>query len=140
MDPTPGVDSLTDIGIEKTLLIDDKTSPVFKPPHSEAGSSAMTKTPPSIRSSPGASLRTQSSFKEEHTVGLFHLHSRHDKLKLTAVRCPGEVGRTNHPNYCLFHRMIGSLTKISRTLKIILQALINAGVLKLHSEQKAAAL
>ena len=48
----------------------------------------------------------QYSFKDEQVVTIFHLLQKNGKLKLPEVRHPNEVGRTNDPNYCLFHRMV----------------------------------
>jgi len=48
----------------------------------------------------------QYSFKDEQVVTIFHLLQKGNKLKLPEVRRPNEVGRTNDPNYCLFHRMV----------------------------------
>lgn len=114
-EPAPDVDVFyntnNNTNTEKTLPVDERISPVpetFRPKAS-------------IRSSPSsarASLHTQYSFKEEHIEGLFHLLNRHDRLKLPATRHLKQVGRTDHPNYCLFHRMIGHLTKNCHTLKI----------------------
>ena len=46
------------------------------------------------------------SFKDEQVVTIFHPLHKGNKLKLPDVRCPDEVGYTNDPNYCLFHRMV----------------------------------
>ena len=46
------------------------------------------------------------------------------------------MGKTDNPNYCLYHRMLGHPTKICYIFKDILQALIDAEVLKLRPEQK----
>ena len=44
--------------------------------------------------------------------------------------------RTNDPNYCLFHRMVHHPTNRCFVLKDKIQALMDAGVLTLKSEQK----
>ena len=49
---------------------------------------------------------------------------------------PEEVGKSDNPNYCLYHRMLGHPTKSCYIFKDIIQALIDAEVLKLHPEQK----
>ena len=41
---------------------------------------------------------------------------------------------TDNPNYCLYHRMLGHPTKSYYIFKDILQALIDAKVLKLRPE------
>ena len=46
------------------------------------------------------------SFKDEQVVAIFHLLHKANKLKLPDAWRPNEVGRTNDPNYCLFHRMV----------------------------------
>jgi len=78
----------------------------------------------------------QYSFKDEQEVTIFHLFQKGNKLKLTEVRRPNEAGRTNDPNYCLFHRMIHHLTHKCFVLKDKIQVLVDAGVLTLKSEQK----
>jgi len=57
-------------------------------------------------------------------------------LKLPEARRPEEVGKTDNPNYCLYHRMLGYPLKSCYIFKGILQALIDAEVLKLRPEQK----
>ena len=69
-------------------------------------------------------------------VTIFHLLHKGNKLKLPEARCPNEVGRTNNPNYCLFHRMVHHPTNRCFVLKVKIQALVDAGVLTLKSEQK----
>ena len=69
-------------------------------------------------------------------VTIFHLLQKENKLKLPEARRPNEVGRTNDPNYCLFHRMVHHPTNKCFILKDKIQALVNAGVLTLKSEQK----
>ena len=95
------------------------------------------------RSKKGNSNRTteyqrQYSLKDEHVVTIFHFLNKRNKLKLPEVRRPDEVGRTNDPNYCLFHRMIHHPTCRYNVLKDKIQALIEAGVLTLKSEHKKA--
>jgi len=46
------------------------------------------------------------------------------------------VGKTDDPNYYLYHRMLGYPTKNCYIFKDVLQALINAEILKLRPEQK----
>ena len=48
----------------------------------------------------------QYSFKDKQVITIFHLLHKGNNLKLPDARCPNEIGRTNDPNYCLFHRMI----------------------------------
>ena len=69
----------------------------------------------------------QYSFKDEHVVTIFHLLHKGNKLKLSDVRHPHEVGRTNDPNYCLFHRMVHHPTNKCFVLKDKIQALVDAG-------------
>ena len=57
-------------------------------------------------------------------------------MKLPEARCPNEIGRTNDPKCCLFHRMIHHPTDKCFVLKDRIQALVDAGVLTLKSEQK----
>ena len=46
------------------------------------------------------------------------------------------VTKTDNPNYCMYHRMLGHPTKSCYVFKDILPALIDAEVLKLRPEQK----
>ena len=57
-------------------------------------------------------------------------------MKLPEAKRPDEVGKTDDPNYCLYHRMVGHPTKSYFIFKDVLQALIDAEVLKLRPEQK----
>ena len=78
----------------------------------------------------------QYSFRDEHVVALFKLLQKSSKFKLPEAKRPEEVGKTDDPNYCLYHRMIGHPTKNCYIFKDVLQALIDAEVLKLRPEQK----
>jgi len=53
----------------------------------------------------------QYSFKDAHVVALFKLIHKNNKLKLPEARCHEEVGKTDDPNYCLYHKMVGQPTK-----------------------------
>ena len=46
------------------------------------------------------------------------------------------MGKTDNPNYYLYHKILGHSTKNCYIFKDVLQALIDAEVLKLHPEQK----
>jgi len=76
------------------------------------------------------------SFNDERVVSLFKLLQKSNKLKLPEVKHPEEVGKTDDPSYCLYHRMLGHPTKNYSIFKDVLQALIDAEVLKLRPEQK----
>jgi len=76
----------------------------------------------------------QYSLKDEQVVTIFYLLSKDNKLKLLKVRRLNEVGRTNDPNYCFFHRMVHHPTNKCFILKDKIQALIDAGILTLKSE------
>jgi len=80
--------------------------------------------------------RIQYFFKDEQVVTIFHLLPKGNKLKLLEARRPNEVGHTSDPNYCLFHRMVHHPTNKCFVLKDKVQALVDAGVLGLKSEQK----
>src|SRR4051812_24574592 len=60
------------------------------------------------------------------------------QLKLPEPRNPEDVGKTNDPRYCLYHRALGHLTKSCWSLKDKLQALVDTGVLRLKTKQKTA--
>ena len=78
----------------------------------------------------------QYSFKDDQVVTIFHLLHKGNKMKLQDARRPNEIGRTNDPKYCLYHRMIHHPTDKCYVLKDRIQALIDAGVLTLKTEQK----
>jgi len=78
----------------------------------------------------------QYSFKDEQVVTIFLLLQKSGKLNLPEVRRPNKVGRTNDPNYCLFHKMVHHPTNKCFILKDKIQALVDAGVLTLKSEHK----
>ena len=69
-------------------------------------------------------------------VTIFHLLNKGNKLKLPEIRRPDEVERTNDPDYCFFHRMAHHPTSMCFVLKEKIQALVEASVLTLKSEQK----
>ena len=95
--------------------------------------------PQSVRGSGSSSqpyANKQHSFKDEHVDLLFKLLNKSNILKLPEARRSEEVGKTDNPNYCLYHRMLGHPTKSCYIFKDILQALIDAEVLKLRLEQK----
>jgi len=74
----------------------------------------------------------QYSSKDVHVDSLFKLLNKSNRLKLPEARRPEEVGKTDNPNYYLYHRMLGHPTKSCYIFKDILQALIDAKVLKLR--------
>ena len=76
------------------------------------------------------------SFKDERVDSLFNLLNKSNRLKLPKSRHPEEVGKTDNPNYCLYHRILGHPTKNCYIFKDILQTLIDAEMRKLRSEQK----
>ena len=67
---------------------------------------------------------------------MFKLLNKNNRLKLPEAKRPEEVGKTDNPNYCLYHRMLGYPTKSFFIFKDILQVLIHADLLKLRPEQK----
>jgi len=66
------------------------------------------------------------SFTDEHVDSLFKLLNKSNKLKLPEVRRPEKVDKTDNPNYCLYHRMLGHPLKSCYIFKNILQVLIDA--------------
>ena len=78
----------------------------------------------------------QYSFRDDQVVTILHLLHKGNKMKLPEARRPNEIGRTNDPKYCLFHRMIHHPTDKCFVLKDRIQALIDVGVLTLKTEQK----
>ena len=69
-------------------------------------------------------------------VFLFKLFQKSNRLKLPKIRHPDEVGKTDDPSYYLCHKMLGHPTMNCYIFKDMLQALIDAEVLKLRPEQK----
>jgi len=69
-------------------------------------------------------------------ISLFKLLKKSNKLKLSEARRPKEVGKTDDPSYCLYHRMLRHPTKNYYIFKDVIQPLIYAEVLKLRPEQK----
>ena len=93
--------------------------------------------PQSVKGSGSSSqprANKQYSFKDEHVDSLFKLLNKSNRLKLPEARRPEKVDKTDNPNYRLYHRMLGHPTKSCYIFKDILQALINAKVLKLRPE------
>ena len=70
------------------------------------------------------------------TCSLFKLLQKSNKLKLSEARRPEEAGKTDDSSYCLYHRILGHSIKNCYIFKDVLQALIDAEVLKLHPKQK----
>jgi len=106
----------------KDTLAIEKKSPVKPQPTRGGGSSSQPR------------ANKQYSFKDEHVDSFFKLLNKSNRLKLSEARCPEEVSKTDNPNNCLYHRMLGHPTKSCYILKDILQALIDAEVLKLRPE------
>jgi len=106
-----------------TLVIESK-SPVKPQPTRGGGSSSQQR------------ANRQYSFKDEHIDSLFKLLNKSNRLNLPEARRSEEVGKTDNPNYYLYHRMLGHPIKSCYIFKDILQVLIDATVLKLHREQK----
>src|SRR3954463_1663040 len=76
------------------------------------------------------------SFKDNKVKALFKMLSKGGQLKLPEPKNPEEVGKTNDPHYCLYHRGLGHPTQNCWSLKEKLQALIDAGTSRLKTEQK----
>src|SRR5438270_2750583 len=58
---------------------------------------------------------------------MFKMLSKGDQQKLPEPRNPEDVGKTDDPRYCLYHRGLGHPTKNCWSLKDKLQALVDAG-------------
>src|SRR5436189_3313585 len=76
------------------------------------------------------------SFKDGKVEALFKMLSKGGQLKLPEPRNPEDVGKTDDPRYCLYHRGLGHPTKNCSSLKDKLQALVDAGALRLKAEYK----
>src|SRR4051812_23314444 len=62
--------------------------------------------------------------------------SKGGQLKLPIPRKPEKAGKTDDPRYCLYHQGLGNPTKNCWSLKDKLQALVDAGALRLKTEKK----
>src|SRR2546430_4993342 len=78
------------------------------------------------------------SFKDDKVEALFKMLNKGGQLKLPEPMNPEDVGKTDDPRYCLYHRGLGHPTKNYWSLKDKLQALVDAGALRLKTEQKTA--
>src|SRR4051812_34270866 len=78
------------------------------------------------------------SFKDDKVEALFKMLNKGGQLKLPKPRNPKDVGKTDDPRYCLYHRALGHPTKSCWSLKDKLQALVDAGALRLKTKQKTA--
>src|SRR3954468_23882064 len=78
------------------------------------------------------------SFKDDKVEALFKMLNKGGQLKLLEPRNPEDVGKNDDPRYCLYHRALGHPTKICWSLKDKLQAFVDAGALRLKTEQKTA--
>src|SRR5205809_5248781 len=78
------------------------------------------------------------SFKNDKVEALFKMLDKGVQLKLPEPRNLEDVGKTDDPRYCLYHRALGHPTKSCWSLKDKLQALVDAGALRLKTEQKTA--
>src|SRR5256886_9598243 len=78
------------------------------------------------------------SFKDAKVEALFKMLDKGGQLKLPELRNPEDMGKTDDPRYCLYHRALGHPTKSCWSLKDKLQALVDAGALRLKTEQKTA--
>ena len=75
-------------------------------------------------------------FKEEQIVTIFKSLLKRKKIKLPESRRPEDAAKTEDPNYFMYHRMVHHPTTSCYILKDKIQALLEAGVMKLQPEQK----
>src|SRR5256886_16493911 len=78
------------------------------------------------------------SFKDDKVEALFKMLDKGGQLKLPEPRNPEDVGKTDDPRYCLYHRALGHPTKSWWSLKDNLQALVDAGAQRLKTDQRLA--
>src|SRR3954467_12268955 len=76
------------------------------------------------------------SFKDDKVKTLFKMLSKGSQLKLPEPRNPEDVGKTDDPCYCLYDWGLGHPTKNCWSFKDKLQLLVDAGALRLKTEQK----
>lgn len=67
---------------------------------------------------------------------IFKMLVSNNKIELPKPKGPEEVGRTDDPKYCHYHRIINHPIKDFFLLKDKLQALVDADVLHLNKEKK----
>lgn len=101
------------------------------------------------RTPPSRTPQKQYSFKNEQTVTTYNLCMKRNKLKSIEAKRPEEVGKVDNSNYCLYYRITNYPTKYTNyptritnyptkncyILKDKIQALVDANVIKLLSEQ-----
>lgn len=107
-EPNSNGSSLFDSDNEEVFVADVRTPLIARTPHLKkyddaGGVPSNSRGSPSNQNCP----HRQYSFKEKHVGSLFELLNKSNKLRLWAVRRLEEVGKIDHPNYCLFHKMIG---------------------------------
>ena len=78
------------------------------------------------------------SFKDDKVEALFKMLNKGGQMKLPESKNPEDVGKTDDPRYCLYHRGLDHLNKSCWSLKEKLQVLVDAGALRLKTEQKTA--
>src|SRR5436190_15672384 len=78
------------------------------------------------------------SFKDDKVEALFKMLDKGGQQKLPEPQNLEDVGKTDDPCYCLYHRVLGHPTKSCWSLKDKLQALVDVGALRLKTEQKTA--
>lgn len=70
------------------------------------------------------------TFKNDNVDTWFQLL----EMKLPEIRYPDQEEKVRDPNYCRYHRKLGHHTKSGCQRKDILQALVDAGPLKLRPQ------
>jgi len=78
----------------------------------------------------------QYSFKDVHVISLFKLLHKGNKINLLEAKHPEEVGKTDDPNYCLYHSMVGHATKSFYIFKDVFQALMMQTCLNFAQSRK----
>src|SRR4051812_33818264 len=82
---------------------------------------------------------TKYSFEEDLVESLFEMLYQTKKLRLLEPRNQEDMGKADDPRYCAYHRGLGHPTKSCWALKNKLQTLVDAGFLRLKTEQDTAA-
>src|SRR4051812_41517753 len=77
-------------------------------------------------------------FKDDKVEALFKMLNKGGQLKLPKPKYPEDVGKTNDSRYCLYHRGGAPPTKNCGFYKDKVEALADAGVLRLKKEKKTA--
>lgn len=76
-------------------------------------------------------MQRPSSFPRDKTRKIFEFAKEKGLIKLPEPKRPNEVGKTDDPDYCCYHRMLGHPTEDCFLLKNVIEGLIKEGRLNM---------